>query len=531
MNMQVKRFSLGIRLELCSGSFSSEDAREAVEAVFSALDAESVRGLEVYGGRCALNDNDSESVYTLILTNGGLKQMRGLYKMLQASPALTSVLAGHRPYIMTNTLSRLPEAEYLGEFSSDGKLLGGESRLDISVRSRRERQVGAEGRGLRVLLVPDKFKGSLTSAEAIRSIARAAKRVLPGCRTVSAIMADGGDGTADALIRAFDGVKRSAVVAGPLGERVKAEYGIIGGNTAVIEMAKASGLSLISASEKLNPMRATSRGTGELIADAIKFGARHILIGLGGSATNDAGMGAAIALGVKFFDAEGRELEGCGEDMARAVRLELDGMEPRLRDVDIHVLCDVNNPLTGENGATMVYGAQKGADTAALGRLEAGMLNMERLYDACASSPVCSLEGCGAAGGMGAMLRALLGAELIPGAEAMLKAIRFDEMLKKVDMVVTGEGCLDAASVSAGKAVGAVIRHAAARKVPVAVLAGRLGDGSENALSLGRVEIRSCVDEAESLEYAMENAESLLEHAAEKLFRDIASAYRLKPAD
>ena len=274
---------------------------------------------------------------------------------------------------------------------------------------------------------------------------------------------------------------------------------------------------------ELDPMKASSFGTGELILHALNEGIKHILIGIGGSATNDGGMGAAAALGVRFFDADGGELPGCGESMAKVCSMDTSGMPSKLETVDIRVMCDVKNPMTGENGATMVFGPQKGASGAVLDELERGMKNLERVYNDYHCSEVCSEPGTGAAGGMGAMLRVLLGAELKSGAEAVLEAVHFDELLTEADLVITGEGCLDGDSVDSGKAVGTVLRHAAAREVPAAVIAGCFGEGYERAAKLGGVALKSCINRPMTLEYAMEHSEELLSLAAEELLRGVAA--------
>ncbi len=519
--MEIQRFGLGIRLDMLDPDFSKEELLEVLGHIFTVLNSEELAGLKLYGGRCKLDDEDSESIFTLVFTNGGMHKMRKLFLKLDGDAYIKSMLTSFRPYIQTNALCKIEEIDYYGVFGRDGELSGGEVRLDIHA-ARRHGIRHAAGKGLTILLAPDKFKGSLSAELVVRTMAEAARRAIPGCYLIPAPIADGGDGTVDALVRAFDGVKRKATVTGPLGARLEAEYGIIGGNTAIIEMALASGISLLEPGVN-DPMKAGSRGTGELIVHALNEGVRHIIIGIGGSATNDGGLGAAIALGAKAFDGEGNELSGCGEDMEKVCRIDLSGLHSKLGSVDIRVMCDVKNPLTGPDGATMVFGPQKGADDKMLCRLERGMKNIERLYNEHARSNICSEPGTGAAGGMGAMFKALLNAELISGAEAVLDAMHFDELLEKSDIVITGEGCLDATSVEMGKAVGAIICHAEEKGIPAVVLAGCIGDGMDSMDKFKNVVVYSCVDRPMTNEFAMENAQELLGDAAERLFRGIGA--------
>lgn len=518
--MEVQRFGLGIRLDMLDAGFGEEELMEVFGHIFSVLSSELLMGLKLYGGHCKLDDTDSDSIFTIVFMGGGMHRTRKLFLKLDGDAYIRSMLASFRPYIQTNTLCRVEGLSYYGTFGKDGMISGGEVKLDIhAVRRRGLRR--AEGKGITILLAPDKFKGSLSAELVVRTVIGAARSVLPGCRVIPAPIADGGDGTVNAMVKAFDGVKRKAIVTGPLGERIEAEYGIIGGNTAIIEMAQASGLALLDP-DALDPLKASSRGTGELISHALNEGVRHILIGIGGSATNDGGIGAAIALGAKFFDREGNELEGCGGDMVKVDHIDLSMLHPKLENVDIRVMCDVKNPLTGPNGATMIYGKQKGADEDALKALEEGMKNIERLYNDYNCSEICSEPGTGAAGGMGAMLRALIGAELTSGAEAVLEAVRFDELLDEADLVITGEGCLDATSVDAGKAVGAVIRHAGAKGVPTAVIAGCFGEGVGRLKAYQNIALISCIDRPMTVEYAMNHAEDMLREAAERLFGSIS---------
>ncbi|MCH5278670.1 MAG: glycerate kinase [Christensenellaceae bacterium] len=534
--MEVLRFGLGIRFETFDAgiigktddhndgtdAYSEEPCRtELLTQLFSVLYAKDVSGLKLYGGYFKLDDSDSESIYTVVFMNGGVKKTRKLFLKFDSDARIRGMLASYRPYIQTNVLRRVEGLTYFGEFNEDGTLMGGEVDLGIRVMSKRENKMSvSEGKGLTILLAPDKFKGSMSADTVVRLLTNAARRIMPDCRVIPVPIADGGDGTVNALVRSFDGILRSTNVTAPNGGTVRAEYGVIGGDTAIIEMASASGLALVPDGER-DPLNATSRGTGELIVRALNEGMKRILIGIGGSATNDGGMGAAIALGAKFFDSDGNELSGMGSDLLRVESMDLSGLHPRLRNCDIIVMCDVENPLTGKNGATYTYGTQKGADDGMLKQLEVGMKRIERIYDAHAGRSICSEPGSGAAGGMGAMLAVIAGARLTSGAEAVLEAVHFNSLLSDADIVITGEGMLDETSACCGKAVGTVVSHAKAKGVPTFVIAGCLGKGYENIFNIENVGLYTCVDSPMTAKEAIENAEALLDKAAERLYRSI----------
>ncbi len=359
---------------------------------------------------------------------------------------------------------------------------------------------------MKILLAPDSFKGSLTSARAARILADAAEAVL-GCETVCLSVADGGEGTLEAIVDAANGESIDLTATGPLGNPVRARYGLIdGGETAVVEMARASGITLAN---PLDPVRATSRGTGEMIADALKRGARRFVVAIGGSATNDGGMGMLAALGGLFFDAVGNDLPGCGGDLEKVASVDLSAL-PKL---DVTVICDVTNPLLGPTGATCVYGPQKGADEETLARLERGMENYAAVLGNRGEFP-----GAGAAGGVGYALAAVLGGTMKRGIDAVLDAVRFDSLLEDVDLVVTGEGRLDGQSVRYGKVPAGIARRCLARGIPVIAVAGGFGEGAEAFYDMGMTSFEPITDGPRTLEYAIGNAEELLAGAARRLF-------------
>jgi len=372
---------------------------------------------------------------------------------------------------------------------------------------------------VKLLFAPDSFKGTLTSADIIQALRRAAYRHLgPQIEIIEAPIADGGEGTVDALVTATGGEYRSFTVTGPLGAPVTAQYGIVFGDTAMIEMAQASGLPLVTSAQR-NPLYTSSYGTGELLRAALGQGIGKIVVGLGGSATNDGGMGMLRALGARFLDAQGETLPGCGADLGRVRRIDLDGLLPEALAADITCICDVSNPLLGPTGATYVYGPQKGATGNMLSELENGMAHYARCLETQLGIDIASHPGCGAAGGLGGALWGILNAKLLPGIDVVLDTVRFDHLLDGVALVVTGEGRIDGQSVRYGKAPTGILRRCQARGIPVAILAGGMGPEAEAIFDIGQASILTAVNAPMPLAEALENAPALLESAADRLFR------------
>ncbi|WP_217914228.1 glycerate kinase family protein [Miltoncostaea marina] len=336
------------------------------------------------------------------------------------------------------------------------------------------------------------FKGALAAGAATRAVAAGVRLAAPRVATVQVPVADGGEGTLDALVSAAGGRRRALTVADPLGRPVEAALGELPNAIAVVELAQASGFERLTDAER-DPEATTTRGTGELIRAALDLGARRIVVGLGGSATTDGGLGLARALGVRALDAEGRELEGRGADMARVARLDLSGRDPRLDDTVVQVACDVDNPFHGPRGAARVFGPQKGAGPAAVERLDAGLAALAAVVREATGADLQALPGAGAAGGAAGGLAALLGAQLTPGAALVLEALDFGRRLEGAALCVTGEGRLDETSL-AGKAPAAVAAACRAAGVPCVALCGQvaLGPGAVRragfaaALAIGR---------------------------------------------
>jgi glycerate kinase len=362
-------------------------------------------------------------------------------------------------------------------------------------------------------VAPNAFKGTLTAPQAAAAIARGVREVFPEAEIIEVPVADGGDGTAEALVTALHGEFRSAPVQGPLGDPVMARFGLVAaGRTAVVELASASGLALIPASRR-DPMRATTFGFGQLLDAARNAGVATVIAGIGGSATNDGGAGMAQALGYRLLDASGHDLERGGAALARLRSIDQSGFDRAWKAMAVRVACDVTNPLTGPSGASAVYGPQKGADPEMVRRLDAALANLADVIERDLGKKVSDVPGAGAAGGTGAGLIAFLGAELVPGAPLVVEAAGLDEQLKGASLVITGEGRVDG-QTAYGKAPGEVARRAHEAGVPVLLLAGSKGPGWEALNSLGVTAVVTLREEGQDQIDAPVEADRMLSRAA-----------------
>ncbi len=326
---------------------------------------------------------------------------------------------------------------------------------------------------LAVLVAPNAFKGSLSAAQAAAAMAAGVTAAAPGAMVHRLPVADGGDGFLDVLEAPLGAERRVRRVRGPLGEPVEATWLLAPGmGLAVVELARASGLALVPKNRR-DPLAANTLGAGELVRTALDAGARRILLGLGGSATVDGGTGLAAALGVRFLDAAGHELEPSGAALERVAAIDTSGLDPRLARVTLEAACDVDNPLTGPRGAARVFAPQKGADPGQVRRLERGLAALARAVARSCGREVAELPCAGAAGGTGAVLAGVLGARLRPGAALVLDELGFDAALAGADLVLTGEGALDE-QTRGGKAPAEVARRAGAAGVPCIAIAGRV---------------------------------------------------------
>lgn len=375
---------------------------------------------------------------------------------------------------------------------------------------------------MKIVIAPDSFKESLTALEAAQAIEKGMKKVLPDADFIKVPMADGGEGTVQSLVDATGGKIISKTVTGPLGEPVEAFFGISGDEkTAVIEMAAASGLHLVPA-EKRNPLITTTRGTGELIIAALDYGIEQIIIGIGGSATNDGGTGMAKALGIKLLDSDGNEIADGGGALANIAAIDVSNIDPRLASVCIEVACDVDNPLTGPRGASSIFGPQKGATPEMVRLLDGNLHHYAEMIRRDVGKDIEQIAGAGAAGGLGAGLMAFLSAELKRGVDIVLEATALEAQLKNADFVITGEGKIDAQTVFGKTPIG-VAKTAKKHSIPVIAIAGNVGSDSHVVHEHGIDAVFSIVPGIIPLSDAFENASVYVERLAE----NIASVIKL----
>ena len=371
---------------------------------------------------------------------------------------------------------------------------------------------------MRIVIAPDSFKECASALEVAEAVALGFRRIFPTAEILLSPMADGGEGTVDALVAATGGSKLYAEVTGPVGEPVQAAYALLGdGETAVVEIAAASGLALVPR-DRRDPRYTTSRGTGELIRCALDAGVKRIIVGLGGSGTNDGGAGMAQALGYRLVDEAGEDLPPGGAALSRLSRIDARGKYPRLDHCLLQVACDVVNPLCGPHGASHTYGPQKGASPEAVEQLDAALRHFAAVIEAQLGVAVLDTPGAGAAGGLGAGLIAFTGAQLRPGVDLVAEAIGLSSQIAKADLVVTGEGRLDGQTIH-GKTPAGVARIARMHGVPVVAIAGALGKGYETAYEAGISATFSLCRSPMTLDEAIARTLPLLSETAEAVAR------------
>ena len=354
----------------------------------------------------------------------------------------------------------------------------------------------------KIVVASDSFKGSLSSIDVALGAEKGVKEVFPACEVKKVNVADGGEGTVDAVVEALNGSKIKIVVKNPIGKSVEAEYGIAG-DTAIIEMAAASGLPLLSVEER-NPWVTSTYGTGEMILDAIKRGCRNFLVGIGGSATNDAGTGMLQALGFRFYDNNGALIEDCcGGRLGDIARIDDGAVSDAVRNAVFTVACDVDTPFCGPEGAAYVFAPQKGADADMVCRLDEGMASFAQVVGAKYDINIVPIEGAGAAGGMGGAFRAFLNATLKKGIDMVLDAIGFDAMITEADLVVTGEGKVDFQTAK-GKTAAGVLARAKRAGIPVIAIGGCV-EMCDSLEKMGFAGIYPILEEKVPLEVAMQH--------------------------
>lgn len=378
---------------------------------------------------------------------------------------------------------------------------------------------------MKIVVAPNAYKGCLSASDAARAMAAGIVRVCPEAEVLAVPVADGGDGLVDVAIEALNGALRCVTVTGPLFERREAPFCYVQGERfAAIEMALASGLALVPADRK-DPTQTTTLGTGELIAAALDLDVVRIGVGIGGSATTDGGIGMATALGVRFLDADGSELRPVGGELLRLRRIDISQLDRRIHDVRIEAVCDVDNPLCGPNGAAHVYGPQKGATPEQVKLLDAGLANLAAVIQRDLGIDVLDLPGAGAAGGLGAGLRAFLGAELKRGVDVVLDLVGLEAKLAGADLVLTGEGQIDF-QTAYGKAPAGVGAAAQRRGIPCVAIAGSIGENIGALAEVGIVAVFSLCSRPMTLDAAMSDAAPLLEASTEQAVRLFLAADR-----
>ena len=368
---------------------------------------------------------------------------------------------------------------------------------------------------MKIVVAPDSFKGTMSAVEVANIICETGKKEYQNLEFVSLPVGDGGEGTMECLIAACNGKKNSLMVEGPLGEQVEAHYGILPDQTVIFEMAEASGLNLLRP-EQYNPMKTSTYGTGQLLQYAMKQGLSKMILCIGGSATNDGGMGALQALGIKFFDQYQQELRGCGENLIKIESIDRSDFLMNNMDFQLTILCDVVNPFTGENGATMIYGPQKGATSAMVQELEAGMIHFQKLLSKMVGGDYLILPGTGAAGGLGGALQVFCKGTLTSGIDAVLEQTGFEQLIQDADAVITGEGKVDHQTLN-GKVVYGVLKRCKAQNVPVYVLAGTAGEGASRLLEEGVAAMEFCSNSTFTIEKSLKYPKIALVEATERI--------------
>ncbi|MBW9147146.1 glycerate kinase [Clostridium sp. CM028] len=373
---------------------------------------------------------------------------------------------------------------------------------------------------MKFVLAPDSFKESMTAKEVAEAMERGIKKIIPHAECVKVPMADGGEGTVQSLVDATEGELYKTLVKGPLGDEVLATFGVLGDKkTAVIEMASASGLHLVPR-EKRNPLLTTTYGTGELIKAALDAGVNHLIIGIGGSATNDGGAGMIQALGGKLLTKDNEEINLGGGYLNLLHKIDLNGLDKRIKDTKIEVACDVTNPLTGKNGASYIFGPQKGATGEIVKILDDNLSHYAKIIKEQLGLDIESIPGAGAAGGLGAGLLAFFCAELKRGIDLVTKHTNLKEKMQDADYVFTGEGSIDGQTLY-GKAPLGVALIAKEYNIPVIAFAGRIGDGAEALYAHGINSIIGILSEAETIDKALEKGPENIERASENVVRII----------
>jgi len=380
---------------------------------------------------------------------------------------------------------------------------------------------------MKIVVAPDSFKGSLTAVEVADAIGQGVREIFPEAKIIKIPMADGGDGTVQCLVNATGGEILKEKVVGPLGDEVWASYGILGDKkTAVIEMAEASGLTLVP-EDKRNPLITTTYGTGQLIKAALDQGCRKMIIGIGGSATNDGGAGMVQALGVKLLDREGKEIGFGGGELKKINRINISNLDNRLSETEVLIASDVSNPLCGPKGAARIYGPQKGATPEIIEELDKSLVHFAEIIKRDLNKDIKDMPGAGAAGGLGAGLMAFLDAELKPGIEIMIEIVKLEQAIKDADLVITGEGKIDSQTIY-GKAPIGVAKIAKKYNIPVIAVAAIVGDDADIVHKYGINTLISVTEKPMRLDESLPNKVLLIKNSIKQSMMAIKTGKELK---
>jgi glycerate kinase len=392
--------------------------------------------------------------------------------------------------------------------------------------NRDTKSIFIRGEVMQIIVAPDSFKGSMSAVEAANSIEKGIKKVFPDAKVIKIPIADGGEGTVEAIVMGSGGRYKEAVVTGPLGGKLKAQFGILPDGSAVIEMAAASGITLVPR-EELNPLEATTYGTGEMVKAALDEGVKKIVMGIGGSATNDGGMGFAQALGVVFRDKAGHVLGVGAKYLKKIVTIDISGLDERLEHTEIIAACDVTNTLCGESGATAVYGPQKGVTPELVKELDGALMHFAEVIKKDLGKDILEVPGTGAAGGLGAGLLVFCKAQLKSGIKTVLEAVHIEEYLKDTQLIITGEGKIDGQSVY-GKVPVGIAEVARPYKIPVIALVGGIGEEAEKVYDYGISSIMTLADGPMPLQKAIDHGKVLAESAAERMMRTVKAGMLIR---
>jgi len=383
---------------------------------------------------------------------------------------------------------------------------------------------------MRIVAAPNAFKGSMNAVQAAEAMKKGILAAIPQCDVTCVPVADGGDGLTEVMLAGLSGTRVEAMVSGPKMEPLLAPFCMVPSRKlAVVEMAKASGLALLPKARH-DPTRTTTYGTGELIRAAMDNGATRIIVGIGGSATCDGGIGMAAALGYRFLDETGTPVEPVGGSLGAIASIDRRNVDPRLDGMSVAVACDVTNPLTGDDGASVVYSPQKGATPEQVIRLDAGLANLARIIRMDLGVAIANMPGAGAAGGLGGGLHAFVGAELKPGIDLVIDVVRLKDAIAGADLVLTAEGRIDR-QTRFNKAPAGVARTAKAARVPCIAICGGIGDGIEMLYDIGIDAVFSICGGPQSLAEAMQDADNLLARQTEQVIRTFLAGQSVWPAD